>query len=149
MENSMYKTAAAAFGAVISFFSGMPPLLTALLGVMTLDYVTGLACGAMGVSKKTQSGGISSRAAMKGLLRKAAILLVVALAALVDFAVASGSGVTFSATTGAVCLWFIASEGVSVLENAAEMGVPVPGVLRRALDVLRGEADDAQMDSRT
>ena len=70
------------------------------------------------------------------------ILIVAGLAALVDVAVASGAGVSFSAITGAVCLWFIASEGVSILENAAEMGLPIPFALMRALEVMKGASDD-------
>ncbi|MDO5300763.1 MAG: phage holin family protein, partial [Clostridia bacterium] len=74
-----------------------------------------------------------------GLMRKAMILLVVLLAVLLDCAVAAQAGVTFSAVTGAVCLWFIASEGVSVLENAAAMGLPVPKVLMDALEIMKGK----------
>ncbi|MGN0758082.1 MAG: phage holin family protein [Candidatus Ventricola sp.] len=142
----VYRLAAAALGAVVSFFTGMPVMMWVLIGVMSIDYVTGLCCGAMGVSPKTQTGGLSSRAAFKGLLRKGVVLLVVLLAVLVDLAVESGAGVEFSAVTGATCLWFIASEGVSVLENAAAMGLPIPAVLKKALDVMRssGGAEDDQ-----
>ena len=140
--NSMYRALAAACGAAMSFITGMSPLLLVLLGAMTLDYVTGMMCGALGVSPKTEGGGLSSGAAFRGLMRKCVILLVVALAALIDYAVASGAGVTFSATAGAVCLWFIASEGVSVLENGAAMGVPVPEVLKRALEIMRGRGEE-------
>ena len=51
---------------------------------------------------------------------------------------------TFNAVTGATCLWFIASEGVSVLENAAELGVPIPGILRKALELLQDSSGDAE-----
>ena len=139
MGESIVKALAAGCGAVASFICGMPPLVFVLLGVMSLDYATGLICGALGRSPKTQGGGLSSRAAFEGLMKKVLILAVVGLAALVDVAVASGAGVSFSAITGAVCLWFIASEGVSILENAAEMGLPVPEPLMRALEVMRGE----------
>lgn len=135
----MYRIAAAAAGAVISFFTGLPALMWVLIGVMTIDYITGLICGAMGKSDKTKSGGLSSRAAFEGLLRKCMILFVVLLAVLLDLAVQTGAGVSFSAVTGATCLWFIASEGVSVLENAAGMGLPIPDALTRALEIMRGE----------
>lgn len=138
----LYRMAAAALGAVCSFFTGLPVIMWVLIGVMSIDYVTGLCCGAMGVSPKTETGGLSSRAAFKGLLRKCAVLLVVLLAVLLDLAVEANAGVQFTAVTGATCLWFIASEGVSVLENAAAMGLPIPAVLRRALDVMRGQGDD-------
>ena len=138
----VYRLAAAALGAVVSFFTGLPVIMWVLIGVMSIDYVTGLCCGAMGVSPKTETGGLSSRAAFKGLLRKCAVLLVVLLAVLLDLAVESNSGIQFTAVTGATCLWFIASEGISVLENAAAMGLPIPSVLRRALDVMRGQNGD-------
>ena len=139
--NAIHKALAAACGAAASFFCGLPPLIWALLGAMSLDYATGLVCGALGRSPKTEGGGLSSRAAFEGLMKKVLILAVVGLAALVDVAVASGAGVSFSAITGAVCLWFIASEGVSILENAAAMGVPMSDALMQALEVMKGGAD--------
>ena len=132
----VYRLAAAALGAVVSFFTGLPVIMWVLIGVMSIDYVTGLCCGAMGVSPKTETGGLSSRAAFMGLLRKCAVLL--------DLAVEANAGVQFTAVTGATCLWFIASEGVSVLENAAAMGLPIPSVLRRALDIMRDSGGQEQ-----
>ena len=136
MEN-VYKAAAAAAGAIISFATGIPAIMWVLVGMMTLDYITGLITGALGVSNKTEGGRLSSRAAFEGLIRKGVVLLVVLLAVLIDLAVANSAGVTFSAVTGATCLWFIASEGVSVIENAAELGVPIPGILRKALEIMK------------
>ena len=143
MDN-LYKIAAAAAGAVISFFTGIPVIMWVLIATMTLDYVTGLMTGMMGVSSKTEGGKLSSRAAFDGLMRKIMIFLVVILSVLVDLAVQYGAGVTFNAVTGATCLWFIASEGVSVLENAAELGVPIPGILRKALELLQDSSGDAE-----
>ena len=136
--NTVVKISAAAAGAGISFFTGLPVIMWVLIGVMTLDYVTGLITGAMGVSNKTDGGRLSSRAAFMGLMRKVMVLLVVLLAVLLDLAVQTGAGVSFSAVTGATCMWFIASEGVSILENAALMGLPIPEVLTRALETMRG-----------
>ena len=143
MDN-LYKIAAAAAGAVISFFTGIPVIMWVLIAMMTLDYVTGLMTGMMGVSSKTEGGKLSSRAAFDGLMRKIMIFLVVILSVLVDLAVQYGAGVTLNAVTGATCLWFIASEGVSVLENAAELGVPIPGILRKALELLQDSSGDAE-----
>ena len=143
MDN-LYKIAAAAAGAVLSFFTGIPVIMWVLIAMMTLDYVTGLMTGMMGVSSKTEGGKLSSRAAFDGLMRKIMIFLVVILSVLVDLAVQYGAGVTFNAVTGATCLWFIASEGVSVLENAAELGVPIPGILRKALELLQDSSGDAE-----
>ena len=128
-------------GAIASFFTTMPPLVYILIGVMSIDYVTGLICGAMGKSKKTETGYLGSHEAWKGLLKKGVILLVVLLANLLDIAVSKGAGITVEAVMGATCLWFIASEGLSILENVASMGVPVPKILIRMLEIMREKGD--------
>lgn len=131
----------AAGGAVASFFVTMPPLVYILIAVMTIDYVTGLICGAMGKSEKTETGYLKSHAAFLGLLKKACILLVVLLASLLDMAVSAGAGIQFEAVMGATCLWFIASEGLSILENVARMGIPVPKIMLKLLEVMRAKGD--------
>ena len=128
-------------GAIASFFTTMPPLVYILIGVMSIDYVTGLICGAMGKSKKTETGYLASHEAWKGLLKKGVILLVVLLANLLDIAVSKGAGITVEAVMGATCLWFIASEGLSILENVASMGVPVPRILTNLLEIMRQKGD--------
>ena len=132
---------AAIGGAIASFFCGLPPIMWVLLAVMTIDYMTGIICGLMGKSPKTPTGGLASSEAFKGLLKKALILLVVLLAALLDKAVSMGTGAAFEAVAGATCLWFIASEGFSIVENVAAMGVPVPRILMQALEIMRQKGD--------
>ena len=148
MWKKIIEALAAAGGAIASFFCGLPPIIWVLLAVMSLDYITGIICGLMGKSSKTEKGGLSSRAAFEGLLKKMLILLVVLLAALLDRAVALGAGIEFAAVAGATCLWFIASEGMSVLENAAAMGIPIPKVLLQALELFKrkGGTDDHPPD---
>jgi len=141
MGKKIIEILSAIGGAVASFFCGLPPIMWVLLAVMTLDYITGLICGAMGKSPKTENGGLSSGEAFKGLLKKALIILVVLLAALLDRAVAMGAGIEFAAVAGATCLWFIASEGMSVLENAAAMGIPIPNILLRMLELFKSKGD--------
>ena len=128
-------------GAIASFFVTMPPLVWILIAVMSIDYITGLICGAMGNSEKTENGYLKSHEAFKGLLKKALILLVVLLAALLDMAVSKGAGIQFEAVMGATCLWFIASEGLSILENVARMGVPVPKILLKLLEIMKSKGD--------
>ena len=132
---------AAVGGAVASFFVNMPPLVWILIAVMTIDFLTGLICGAMGKSNKTENGYIASNQAFIGLMKKALILLVVLLAALLDKAVATGAGIAFDAVIGATCLWFIASEGFSILENVALMGIPVPKILLKLLEVMKEKGE--------
>lgn len=139
MKERIIQLLSAALGAVAGFFCGLPPILWVLLAVMTLDYITGIICGAMGKSAKTENGGLSSGAAFVGILKKLLIIVMVALAYLLDHAVTLGVGVQFAAVSGACCLWFIASEGISVIENAARMGVPVPAAMRKALEVMQGD----------
>ena len=141
MKEKILQALAAAAGAVVSFFSGMPPLVWILLAVMSLDYLTGIICGILGKSTKTEHGGLSSSTAFTGLMKKVLILIVVMVAALVDHAVQMGAGIEFAAVTGATCLWFIASEGMSIIENAATMGVKVPGVLLKALEIMHDNGD--------
>lgn len=131
-------------GAVISFFTGLTPIIWILVAVESMDYITGLICGFMGVSPKTETGGLSSNAAFRGLLKKVLILLVVGLAALVDKAVGQIANIEIVAVTGTTCLWFVASEGLSVLENAAAMGVPIPKVLLKALEIIRRQGEDGE-----
>ena len=132
---------AAAGGAVASFFVNIPPLVWILIAVMTIDYITGLITGAMGKSKKTENGYLESGAAWKGLMKKGLILLVVLLASLLDMAVSKGAGISFEATQGATCLWFIASEGLSILENVASIGIPVPRIMLKLLEIMKEKGD--------
>ena len=135
-------------GAIAAFFTGLPPIIWILLAVMTIDYVTGIICGIMGKSQKTENGGLSSSAAFRGLLKKMLIILVVLLAALLDKAVSVGAGVQFEAVAGFTCMWFIASEGFSILENVARMGVPVPKILLQALEIMKAKGNGYDKDKK-
>ncbi len=137
---------AAAGGAIASFFVSMPPLVWILIAVMSIDYITGLITGAMGKSNKTENGYLESHAALTGLMKKGLIILVVLLAALLDQAVSAGAGIQFEAVMGATCLWFIASEGLSILENVAMMGVPVPAILLKLLEVMRAKGNGPEVE---
>ena len=152
MWKKIVEVLAAIGGFIASFFCGLPPLVWVLLGVMSLDYVTGILCGLLGRSPKTEKGGLSSGEAFKGLLKKALIVLVVLLSALLDHAVAVSADIEFAAVSGATCLWFIASEGMSILENVAAMGVPVPEILLQALELFKrksGQDTNAPHDTET
>ena len=149
MKDKILQILAAMGGAIASFFCGIPPIMWVLVAVMTLDYITGLICGIMGVSDKTEHGHLASSEAFKGLMKKVLIIIVVLLAALLDKAVAMGAGIEFAAVTGATCLWFIASEGISVLENVIKMGIPVPAILTKALELMKSKGDAKTDDPST
>ena len=137
MWKKVTEILAAIGGAIASFFTTMPPLVYILIGVMCIDFITGLICGALGKSKKTENGYLASHEAFKGLMKKMLIILVVVLAAALDYAVSVSAGITFDAVMGATCLWFVASEGLSILENVASMGVPVPKILLNLLEIMK------------
>lgn len=151
MKNKILEILAAIGGAIASFFCSVPPVVYILLGVMTVDFITGLVCGALGKSDKTETGGLSSKTAFQGLLKKCLILLIVILAFLIDLAIASTANIEFSAIMWAVCLWFIASEGMSIIENVSLAGVPVPKIIKQALDVLKknGEGTPEESENKT
>lgn len=131
--NRITKTVAAALGAAAGLLGEWNILLTVLAWFMVIDYATGLICAWRGKSPKTEGGGVSSRAGFDGLARKSLIILIVLMATLLDRAV--GSGNTLFQT--AACGYYIANEGISILENSALMGVPYPKKILEALETLR------------
>ena len=112
------------------FLGGMDGLLTALIVFMVLDYVTGLMCAI--IDKK-----LSSAVGFKGICKKVLILLLVGVANIVDVHVV-GTG---SALRGAVVCFYLSNEGLSLLENAAYIGLPVPEKLRTVLAQLHNRDD--------
>lgn len=120
-------------------FGGWDASLQALLLFMAADYITGLAAAALfRHSPKTESGGLSSKVCFQGLVRKGMVLLFVLLAHRLDAVLAT------SYIRDGVCIAFLANELISVIENAAIMGVPVPEVVKNAMDLLKqkGEHND-------
>lgn len=123
--------------AIAGALGGWDSALSTLLVLMAIDYITGVLVAAVWhKSGKSETGGVSSAAGAKGLLRKMVILLVVLLGATLDRVL----GIDYVRT--AVCLFYIANEGLSILENTAIMGVPYPSFIRNMLDVMRQKADD-------
>lgn len=104
------------------FLGGMDGLLVALVVFMALDYVTGLMCA---VAEKK----LSSAVGFRGICKKVLILMLVGLANIVDLHVV-GTG---SALRGAVICFYLSNEGLSLLENAAHIGLPVPDKLKDVL----------------
>lgn len=113
----------------LRLLGGWDNTLRLLVAMMAMDYVSGLIVAAMGRSPKTAAGFVDSRAGMRGLLRKGLILMVLAVAAQIDATVDS-------AFVRAATAWFyIVNEAISIVENAALAGLPLPekllGVLGR------------------
>lgn len=136
------KTVTAVAGVIVGYWGGWPPLLRILVVAVMLDYFSGLVVAVKGKSNKSETGGISSKAGFFGLVGKVFIFAIVYMAGLVDEA--TGTAVIQTA----VMFFYIANEGISLLENAALMGVWVPEVLKKALEVMRekGEAKDGSAE---
>lgn len=127
--------------AIAEGLGGWDTALQTLVILMAIDYVTGLLCAIVWrKSPKTESGAFESKASIKGLIRKGAILLVVYIAARLDLLI--GTDVT---RTAVIC-FFAANDGFSIVENLGIMGVPMPEIVKRGFALLRersGEDDPA------
>lgn len=100
----------------------------ALIAFMALDYLTGVLVAA---AQKE----LSSKVGFKGIAKKVIILALVAVGHILDTHVLGGGAVCRSAVSG----FYIANEGISILENAAELGLPLP---KKLIDVLKQLRDD-------
>lgn len=118
---------------------GFDMILQILIVLMIADYVTGLiVAGVFKKSGKTETGALESRAGWKGLCRKGMVLLIVLVANQLD----KVTGIDFIRNT--VILGYVANEAISITENAGLMGVPLPGVLTNAINVLKQKAESEE-----
>ena len=113
------------------FLGGMDGLMIALIVMMTLDYISGVMCAI--IDKK-----LSSAVGFKGICKKVFILMLVGVAHIIDLHVV-GTG---SALRGAVICFYMSNEGLSLLENAAHIGLPIPDKLRDILTQLHDKERD-------
>lgn len=130
----------AGVGSVLAnLFGGWDVALQVLIFFMAADYLTGIIVAAVfKKSPKSTGGALESRAGFKGLCRKGGILLLVLVAVWLD----KLTGANYIRT--AVCLFFVANEGLSILENLGFMGVPLPGFLKNMLEAMKSKADGGE-----
>lgn len=143
MKNVICTAIGVAGSCIATLFGGWDAALTTLLIFMGVDYVTGLiVAGVFHKSQKSADGALESRAGWKGLCRKGTTLLVVLVACRLDMV--TGSNFMRDATIIA----FIANETLSIIENAGLMGVPIPAIVVKAIDILKQKAEgDASTSS--
>ena len=110
---------------------GCDGLLYALLAFVVIDYITGMMCAI--ADRK-----LSSEVGFKGICRKVLIFLLVGIANILDVNVI-GTG---SVLRTAVIFFYISNEGVSLLENAAHLGLPVPNKMKAVLEQLHKKGED-------
>ena len=127
--NKIIQLITAIGAAVCGFLFGrMDGLMYALIAFMALDYLTGVLVAA------TQKE-LSSKVGFKGIAKKVIILALVAVGHILDTHVLGGGAVCRSAVSG----FYIANEGISIIENAEELGLPLP---KKLIDVLKQLRDD-------
>lgn len=112
------------------FLGGCDGLLYALLAFVVVDYITGVMCA---ISDHT----LSSEVGFKGICRKVLIFLLVGIANILDVQVI-GTG---SVLRTAVIFFYISNEGVSLLENAGHLGLPIPEKMKDVLQQLHDRSE--------
>ena len=111
-------------------FGGWSALIQILVAFVVIDYVTGVL--AAGVSGK-----LNSNIGLKGIAKKVFIFIIVACGHFVDNAMG-----TQDIVRDAAIYFYIANELISILENAGEIGLPVPDILKNSIDRLKGKGED-------
>ena len=137
----LWNTAQVIFAAIGGwpgdFLGGCDGLLIALVVFVAVDYVTGVMCA---ISDKK----LSSEVGFKGICRKVLIFLLVGIANIVDVQVI-GTG---SVLRTAVIFFYLSNEGVSLLENAAHLGLPVPEKMKDILAQLHDRAENTESEGK-
>ena len=117
------------------FLGGCDGLLFALVVFVVMDYVTGVMCAA--ADRK-----LSSEVGFKGICRKVLIFMMVGIANVLDVLII-GSG---SVLRTAVIFFYLSNEGVSLLENAGHLGLPIPEKLKAVLEQLHRQSEETDED---
>ena len=122
---------AGAVGAVLGFMYGeVTGLFWALIAFMALDYITGVIVAV--IEKR-----LSSEVGFRGLAKKFLILVFVAVGHIADTYILGGTPAAMSA----VMLFYIANEGISIIENAAALGLPVPKKLTSIMEQIKNKSE--------
>lgn len=122
---------AGAVGAVLGFMYGeVTGLFWALIAFMALDYITGVVVAI--IEKR-----LSSEVGFRGLAKKFLILVFVAVGHIADTYILGGTPAAMSA----VMLFYMANEGISIIENAAALGLPVPKKLTSIMEQIRNKSE--------
>jgi len=123
-------------GLISSALGGWDLTLQVLIIFIVVDYVTGLiVAGVFKKSKKSTSGALDSHTGFKGIMKKCMMLLLVLVGYQLDYVIGS------EFVRYAVIIALIANETLSIIENAGLMGVPIPSVLKQAIEILKKKGD--------
>ncbi len=130
-ENNFKLTFALIGGALGWLLGGFDSLVYALIAFVVLDYITGVLLAI--VSKK-----VSSEIGAKGISKKVLIFILVALGSIIDkYIIGTGC-----ALRTMLIMFYLSNEGISIIENASNLGLPVPQKLKDALQQLNGDKEN-------
>lgn len=141
--DKILKILAGVAGAIAGLFGEWTTTLTILVVVMAIDYISGVLVACCGKSPKSEAGGLSSKVGFIGIAKKGFIMLLILLATMLDRAIGN-EAMVFQTS---LVFYYIANEGLSVLENAALMGVKFPEKIRKALETLRDQEEKKPPDA--
>lgn len=128
----------AAIGGWLGYFlGGFDGLLYALIAFMVVDYITGVMCA---IVDKT----LSSAVGFKGTCRKVLILALVGIAHILDVNIIGGGSVLRTA----VIFFYLSNEGVSLLENASHLGLPIPEKMKEILAQLHNRSENTESEGK-
>ena len=128
---------AGAVGSLLtSLFGGWSSDLSTLVICMAVDFLTGLIAAALCKSEKTDSGGLSSAVGFQGIAKKVGILLLVLVAHRIDLVL----GISYIKTAAVIA--FVINEVISIIENAGHIGIPMPEIFKKAIDLLHNKAGE-------
>jgi len=120
---------------IVNALGGWDNLILTLILFMAIDYFLGILTAFFNKSLKSENGGLSSHASFIGIFKKFAILLLVMIGFRFDILLE----VNF--IRDSVIIGFIINETISIIENAALMGIPIPRVLKNAIDILKSKTE--------
>ena len=134
MKENICTIAGVVGGVFAALLGGWDSALATLIIFMVIDFATGVIAAAMGKSKHSKSGKLSSKAGWIGLAKKFCILLMVVVAVRMDIMI----GTTY--IRDATCIGFCLNELLSIIENTGAMGIPYPDAIKKAIEVLQKKA---------
>ena len=136
IKGMLYAFVGMAGGLIANLLGGWTSDMITLLIFMAIDFITGLlVAGVFKNSNKSDTGALNSKAGWKGLCKKCLTLFFVIIAHRLDIEL----GIDYIRTSAII--GFIANEAMSIVENAGLMGVPLPKVITKAIEVLKESSD--------
>ena len=134
---NMLQAAFTGIGGWLGYFlGGCDGLLYALIAFTVIDYISGVMCGIV-------DGKLSSSIGFKGICRKVIVFMLVGIASILDTRIFQ----TGSVLRTAVIFFYLSNEGISLLENAAHLGLPIPTVVRKALNQLHDKSENKENEN--